>query len=80
MNVKARHTQNNFYTHGAVRLCNDCFIYFFLFVSGTAAVSVAVLLQPLTAYMWVDTTDTIALAEDDVGTVCASCVVTRCRY
>lgn len=30
MNVKARHTQNNFYTHGAVRLCNDCFIYFFV--------------------------------------------------
>lgn len=58
MNVKARHTQNNFYTHGAVRLCNDCFILLLLLllfpaavgvVGAATAASVAVLLQPLTA-------------------------------
>lgn len=58
MNVKARHTQNNFYTHGAVRLCNDLlYIIFFPAAASAAAVafaaataaSVAVLLQPLTA-------------------------------
>lgn len=64
----APHTKQFLYTWSS--LCNDCFIlFFFRFVP---AASVAVLLQPLTAYMWVDT---IALTEDDVGTACVSCVV-----
>lgn len=70
MNVKARHTQNNFYTHGAV--CVTTVLYYLFFFRFVPAASVAVLLQPLTACMWVDT---IALTEDDVSTVCVSCVV-----